>query len=124
MLSAMTLATILVGTFPAPLNSAIAHFHTVNSYSVTIHSTHIDGEEYLRYCYIKPGYARIEFIRPHKGTVLIFNPLTRRAHLWPFGTEHFPKLNLSPDNPLIMSAHGQRVDRSDVGALLENARML
>lgn len=124
MLSAMLLAATLAGIQPEPLDCAIEHYHTVESYRVTIHSTHTDGEEYIRYYYRKPGYVRIEFIRPHDGAVLIYNPLTQRAHLWPFGTGHFPELNLSPGNPLIRSSRGQQVDRSDVGALFENIRTL
>jgi outer membrane lipoprotein-sorting protein len=129
MLSALMLAAALTGTPPAgippdPLASAIEHYRTVESYRVTIHSTHADGEEYIRYYYKKPGYVRIEFIRPHAGAVLVYNPTTQSVRLWPFGVKHFPELSLSPGNPLIRSSRGQRVDRSDVGTLFENIRIL
>jgi outer membrane lipoprotein-sorting protein len=129
MLSALMLAATLTGTPPAgtppdPLASAIEHYRTVESYRVTIHSTHADGEEYIRYYYKKPGFVRMEFIRPHAGTVLIYNPDTRRVRVWPFGAGHFPELGLSPGNPLIQSLSGQRVDHSDVGTLFENIRIL
>jgi outer membrane lipoprotein-sorting protein len=121
------LATALAGTPssgvpPDPLTSAIEHYHTVESYRVTIHSTHADGEEHIRYYYRKPGFVRMEFIRPHDGAVLVYNPFTQRVRLWPFGTGRFPEFNLSPGNPLIRSSRGQRIDRSDVGALFENVR--
>ena len=112
------------GTPTDPLASAIEHYRTVESYRVTIHSTHSDGEEYIRYYYKKPGFVRMEFIRPHAGTVLIYNPTTQSVRLWPFGVQYFPSLSLNPGNPLIKSSRGQRVDRSDVGALFENARTL
>lgn len=106
------------------LASAIEHYRTVENYRVTIHSTHADGEEHIRYYYKKPGFVRMEFIRPHAGTVLIYNPTTQSVRLWPFGIRHFPELSLSPGNPLIRSSRGQRVDHSDVGTLFENVRTL
>lgn len=129
MLSALMLAATLTGIPPSgappdPLDSAIEHYRTVENYRVTIHSTHADGEEYIRYYYKKPGFARMEFIRPHAGTVLIFNPTTQSVRVWPFGVQHFPELSLSPGNPLIRSSRGQRVDHSDIGTLFENVRTL
>lgn len=124
MLPALMLAATLTATPPDPLAGAIEHYRTVENYRVTIHSTHDDGEEYIRYYYKKPGFARMEFIRPHAGTVLIYNPATLSVRLWPFGVNHFPEFSLSPGNPLIRSSRGQRVDRSDVGTLLENVRTL
>ena len=124
MLSALMLAATLTGTPPDPLAGAIEQYRAVTSYSVTIHSMHADGEEHIRYYYKKPGFVRMEFIRPHAGAVLIYNPHTKKVRLWPFGVKHFPELDLSPDNPLIGNSRGQRVDRSDVGVLLENARAL
>lgn len=118
------LAATLTGTPPDPLASAIEHYRSVESYRVTIHSLHADSEEHLRYFYRKPGYVRMEFIRPHEGAVLVYSPITKRVRLWPFGLGHFPELDLSPGNLLIQSSRGQHVDRSDVGALFENVRML
>ena len=129
MLSAMMIAAALTitppsGTPPDPLASAIEHYRTVESYRVTIHSIHADGEVHIRYYYKKPGFVRMEFIRPHAGSVLIYNPYTRGVRLWPFGIKHFLELNLSPGNPLIRSLSGQRVDQSDVGVLFENIHAL
>lgn len=124
MLSALMLAAALTGTPPDPLAGAIEHYRTVESYRVTIRSTHADGAEHIRYYYKKPGFVRMEFIRPHNGAVLVYSPLTQRVRLWPFGAGRFPEFNLSPGNPLIRSSRGQRVDRSDVGTLFENVRTL
>jgi outer membrane lipoprotein-sorting protein len=128
-LSALMLAAALTGappssTPPDPLARAIKHYHTVESYRVTIHSFHADGEAHIRYYYRKPGFVRMEFIRPHDGAVLVYNPLTQRVRLWPFGAGRFPEFNLSPGNPLIRSSGGQHIDRSDIGALFENVRTL
>lgn len=66
----------------------------------------------------------MEFIHPHEGAVLIYSPDTRRVRVWPFGINHFPELNLSPDNLLIRGSGGQQVDSSDIGALFMNIRTL
>lgn len=124
MLAAALAGTPSSDTPPDPLADAIEHYHSVESYRVTIHSTHADGEENIRYYYKQPGFVRMEFIRPHAGAVLVYNPTTQRVRLWPFGAGRFPELNLSPGNPLIRSSRGQHVDHSDVGALFENIRTL
>jgi outer membrane lipoprotein-sorting protein len=129
MLPALMLTAALSGaprpdTPPDPLASAIEHYRTVESYRVTIHSTHANGEEHILYYYQKPGLVRMEFFRPHAGAVIIYNPHTQLVRLWPFGVGHFPKISLSPANPLIQSLSGQRVDQSDIGALFENIRLL
>lgn len=130
MLPALILAAALTGTSPAdvhsnPVSRAIDHFGTVETYRVTIRSTHAKGgEEHIRYYYRKPGFVRMEFIRPHAGAVMIFNPATGRVRLWPFGAGNFPELSLSPENSFIRSLSGMRVDHSDVGTLFENIRTL
>jgi outer membrane lipoprotein-sorting protein len=113
-----------IGAPPDALDSAIQHFRTVESYRVTIRSIHADGKEHIRYYYKKPGFVRMEFIRPHAGAVMIYNPDTRRVRLWPFGAGNFPELSLRPENSIIRSLSGMRVDHSDVGTLFENIRAL
>jgi outer membrane lipoprotein-sorting protein len=124
MLSTLMLAAALTGTHLAPLDGAIAHYRTVETYRVTLRSAHADGEDHIRYSYRKPGFVRMEFVHPHAGTVLVYSPLTRRVRLWPFGAGRFPEFGLSPNNPLIRGPGGQTVDKSDVGALFENVRTL
>lgn len=124
MLSAFMLAAALSGTRLSPLDDAIEHFRRVETYQVTLHSSRADGEDRIRYAYRKPGFVRMDFIRPHAGAVLVYSPLTRRVRLWPRGAGRFPELSLSPNNPLIRSPGGQTVDKSDVGVLLDNVRTL
>jgi outer membrane lipoprotein-sorting protein len=124
MLSTLMLATALTGTRLPPLDEAIEHYRTVETYQVTLRASRAEGEDHLRYYYRKPGFVRMEFIRPHAGAVLVYSPLTRHVRLWPFGAGRFPELSLSPHNPLIRSPGGQTVDKSDVGALFENVRTL
>jgi outer membrane lipoprotein-sorting protein len=124
MLSALMLAAALSGTRVSPLAEAIAHYRTVETYQLTLRASHADGEDHIRYFYRKPGFVRMDFIRPHAGAVLVYSPLTRRVRLWPFGAGRFPELSLSPHNPLIRRPGGHTVDRSDVGALFDNVRTL
>jgi outer membrane lipoprotein-sorting protein len=124
MLSALMLAAALTGARLPPLADAIEHYPTVETYRVTLRSVHAKGEHHIRYFYRKPGFVRVEFIRPHAGAVLVYSPLTGRVRLWPFGAGRFPELSLSPQNPIIRGPGGQTVDKSDVGALFENIRAL
>lgn len=124
MLSALMLATALSATRQSPLDDAIEHFRRVETYQVTLRSSRADGEHHIHYFYRKPGFVRMDFIRPHAGAVLVYSPLTQRVRLWPRGAGRFPELSLSPHNPLIRSPGGQTVDKSDVGALFDNVRAL
>lgn len=108
-----------------PLAEAESRFQALSTYQVTVRSTADGGErQEIRYFYRKPGWVRMEFVQPHHGAVLIYDPGALRLRLWPFGVKRFPALTLSPDNPLVGDRRGHRVDRSDVGALLANLQAL
>lgn len=108
-----------------PLAAAETRFDTLTTYQLTLRSHPADGDAIeLRYSFRKPGFIRMDFVRPHAGATLIYNPQTRTARLWPFGFPRFPSLALDPDNPMIRGPHGHRVDQSDLGALLRNVRAL
>ncbi|MGH8352602.1 MAG: LolA family protein [Pseudomonas sp.] len=104
-----------------PLAEAMIRFRALNTYQVTLRSVAADGErQVIRYYYRKPGWVRMEFVQPHGGAVLIYDPDTRRVRLWPLGLKHTLALTFAPNNPLVRGSRGHRADRSDVGALLEN----
>lgn len=108
-----------------PLAEAESCFQSLSTYQATLQSTSADGErQVIRYSYRKPGWIRMEFSQPHRGLVLIYDPAARKVRLWPFGLQHAPALAFSPDNPLLRSRGGQRVDRSDVGTLLASLMQL
>jgi len=118
---AIILAFIGSDVMANPLIEAQTRFRELSTYQVTLCSESGDGErQIVRYFFRKPGWIRMEFVQPHRGMVLIYDPLVRRVHLWPFGVEHIPSLTLAPDNPLLGNRRGHRVDRSDVGALIAN----
>jgi outer membrane lipoprotein-sorting protein len=124
MVSSWLLIAALGGEGMGTLERAIERYDTLSSYRVDIRSSQAGLEQYLHYAYKKPGYVRMEFIRPHSGALLVYDPGTNRVRLWPLGLHHFPEMTLRPENRLIRGASGQRVDRSDVGTLLRNVRAL
>lgn len=108
-----------------PLAEAESRFRTLTTYQATVHSTTSSGEQQLiRYFYRKPGWVRLEFIQPHAGTVLIYDPDAHQVRVWPFGVKRFPVLTFVPGNPLVRSPQGQRIDHSDIGSLLQNIQAL
>lgn len=120
------LALALIGHAMAdPLTEAETRFRALSSYQLTLRSTAADGErQVMRYAYRRPGWVRMDFVQPHSGLVLTYDPDARQARLWPLGLGHWPTLRLAPDSPLLRGRHGHRVDRSDVGALLANLQAL
>lgn len=116
----LTLA-LLAGLVSMPqdlVTAALNSYANVASYRVTLRATHGDGNETIKYFYKKPGFIRMEFVRPHKGAVLVYDPTTNRARLHPFGISKVFALSLSPDSKLIKSPSGHRVNESDIGTLL------
>lgn len=107
-----------------PIQSALDHYRDVAAYQVTVKSSGGTHSEILRYYFKQPGHVRIEFVKPYNGAVLVYDPARKQVRLWPFGYRSFPAFTLSPENRLIQSATGQRVDRSDVGALYRNVQAL
>lgn len=107
-----------------PIDVAIERYRNIVGYQVTLKSIGHDKTEIIRYYFKKPGHVRMEFVTPFNGAVLIYSPVTKQAKLWPFGYRSFPGFTLNPDNSLIQSSTGQRVDRSDVGVLYQNIKTL
>jgi outer membrane lipoprotein-sorting protein len=95
----------------------------VDTYQVTLKSFAGGKADVIHYAYRKPGYIRMDFVEPHRGVVLIYSPSMAEVRLWPLGLEFF-SLRLDPANRLIQSHAGQRIDRSDIGALLQNVQAL
>ncbi len=108
-----------------PVTIAQTHFDQVHSYRATIRSSARSGEHAeFHYAYLKPGFVRMDFVSPHYGAVLAYDPGNGKVRLRPFGEHALPALTLSPSNPLLRDRSGHRVDRSDVGVLLHNVHAL
>ncbi|GGY04878.1 hypothetical protein GCM10007160_35690 [Litchfieldella qijiaojingensis] len=108
-----------------PVAAALARFELVNAYQLTLHSRGKRGEEILHYTYQRPGFVRMDMVKPFRGAVLIYDPHTHQVRLWPFGSpERRAGMTLSPNNRLVRSARGHRIDESDVGTMLRNVQRL
>lgn len=107
-----------------PAALARESYSRIDSYRVTLNSRSEGTEENIRYYYKKPGFIRMDFIEPHKGAVLVYDPEKKEVKLRPFGILKSFVLTLSPDSRLIRSAKGHTVDKSDIGALLKNVSAL
>lgn len=111
-----------------PIQSAADHYQHVDTYQVTIKSTHSKqpgNPDIIRYYFKKPGHVRIEIIAPaFKGAALIYSPKSGKVKLWVLGHGKFPSFSLSPENKMIQNPSGQRIDHSDLGALYKNIMTL
>lgn len=107
-----------------PVAASLESFSRVASYRVTIRSQGDGSSASIRYLFKRPGYVRMEFINPHNGAVLVYNPFTKKARLRPFALIRPLVLTLAPDNSLITSPAGHRVDASDLGSFLEMVKRL
>ncbi|KML62617.1 membrane protein [Burkholderia cepacia] len=126
MIAALLAASLIGASMTAdPVTVAQTHFDHVRSYRATIRSSARGGEHTeIRYAYLKPGFVRMDFVSPHHGAVLAYDPGDGKVRLRPFGAHAPPALTLSPSNPLVRDRSGHRVDRSDVGELLRNVHAL
>lgn len=103
-----------------PLLSEMTNkFNALTNYTTLIDSEGEGERSRIFYTYKKPGFIRMDFIRPHKGAILIFNPIKNKVTLRPF-SKWFFKFNLDPGNRLITDSKGHTVDQSDIGALIRS----
>jgi len=113
-------------TFAAtnPIAAAIDNYKNVNAYSVTLRSKSENNSETIKYYYKKPGFVRMEFIEPHSGALLVYDPFKKLVILRPFNSLKSFVLNLRPDDFLVRSSKGHTVAESDIGALLKRVSEL
>ncbi|WP_243363872.1 sigma-E factor regulatory protein RseB domain-containing protein [Fundidesulfovibrio terrae] len=83
-----------------------------------------DNVDTIRYFYKKPGKIRMEFMEPHAGTVLVYDPAKKAVTLRPFASERELNLTLGPGASLVKGPLGHRVDESDIGVMITRARLL
>lgn len=99
------------------LSEMTEKFNALTNYTTLLDSEGDGERSKIFYTYKKPGFIRMDFIQPHGGATLIFNPIKNKATLRPFSKLFFT-FNLDPGNRLITDAKGHTVDQSDIGALL------
>ncbi|MGU7773599.1 LolA family protein [Burkholderia sp. MR1-5-21] len=126
MIAAWLAAALIGASMTAdPVTVAQEQFDHASSYRATIRSSPRHGvPTEIHYAYRKPGYIRMDFVAPHRGAVLVYDPVSRKVRVRPFGAHMPPALSLSPTNPLVRDPSGHRVDQSDIGELLRNVHAL
>ena len=120
----IALLLTIAGVEMDPVLTAIKNYENVRTYQVTLRSRNSTPGEIIRYFYMKPGFVKMEFIKPLKGAGLVYNPYTKKATVTPFSFLKSFHFSLDPGSKLITSAKGHRIDRSDIGELLKSAREL
>lgn len=105
----------------SPVDEALSSFEQLDSYKTTLRSS--AGEE-IKYSFKKPGHIRMEFEKPHKGAVLVYDPLKKEVRLRPLRFWKSFEMLLKPEDSLIKSSRGHTVDESDIGSLLKNVKLL
>lgn len=121
----MIFAPITSSVADDPIDVALRHFEQIESYQVRVRSQPVAGDlTVIRYSYRKPGYVRMDFAEPHNGAALVYDPVSGKVRLWPFGVNSLPVLSLLPTNSLIRDKNKHRVDQSDIGTLLRDIRRL
>jgi MucB/RseB N-terminal domain len=99
-----------------PVAIALRNYRNITTYQVTLRSKSKNSIEEIRY-YYKSAYIRMEFIKPVPGVVLIYNPVKKEVRLRTFSFINHV-VTLSPDNEMIQSSAGHKVNESDIGSLL------
>lgn len=79
----------------------------------------VEAKRFL-YTFKKPNRLRIDMVSPQPGTTLIYPDRDGKVILQFGGWNSFMKLHLAPDNSLLASGSGQRIDQSDFGLLIRN----
>ena len=99
-----------------PIAIALRNYRNITTYQVTLRSKSHNFSEEIRY-YYKAAYIRMEFLKPLPGLILTYNPIKKEVRVRPFRFINHV-VTLSPDNDIIQSSAGHKVDESDIGSLL------
>jgi len=60
------------------LLQATEEFQSITSYSIALRSFG-NSDHIISYRYQKPGYVRMDFVKPHKGAALVYRPDTGKV---------------------------------------------
>lgn len=115
----LLLATPVWGEEDPLLAEMMERFNALTNYTTLLDSEGWDGRNRIMYTYKKPGFIRMDFIRPYKGALLIYNPIENKVTLRPFSIRLFT-FYLAPDNRFITDSKGHTVNHSDIGSLIRS----
>jgi len=135
LLALLVVAPEARGESPAPKQAEIAAilarldaaYAKVDSYQTAMEVREYRKGKYQEskrflYTFRKPNQLRIDMQSPQPGTILVYPDRGGKVTLRPGGWTGFVTLHLAPDNSMLASGSGQRIDQSDFGLLLRNMR--
>jgi outer membrane lipoprotein-sorting protein len=76
-------------------------------------------EEKFTYTHKKPRQVRIDFRKPHRGTIVVYPGRDGKVLVRPWGRRALD-LHLSEESFLLGDPSGQRIDQTDLGLLIQN----
>lgn len=118
------LLTMAVNPEADPVAAALTRVEQATAYRLILRSQGDGGEEVIRYSYRRPGFIRLDMVAlPRRGDSLSPRHASGAA-LAARRPGRRPGMTLAPDNRLVRSARGHRVDESDVATLLRNVQRL
>jgi hypothetical protein len=79
----------------------------------------VDLKEFT-YTFKKPHWIRLDFQKPHSGMVIVYPDENGEAIIRLAALAGFLRLHVAPDNPLLSTGSGQRIDETDLGLLIQN----
>ena len=104
---------------PDPIVEFEIAYSKVDSYSVEINSS---LGEVVNYSYKKTGHVRMDFIKPHGGAVIVYNPETNKVRVRPFGFIKPLVVTYKPESRVVRSKNGHQLNDSDLGVLLGSVK--
>lgn len=99
--------------------SQVDNYQTETEVTVYREGQVTETERFL-YTFKKPNHVRLDMESPYPGMILAYPDKNGKVIAKPAGLAGFLKLHLSPDNALLMTAAGQRIDQTDLGRLIHN----
>jgi len=99
-------------------------WHTINDYTCTVMSYTKKGNKEERSIteqkFLKPKWIHMKIIDGNgKGSVGIYNPITKKVKGYKSGLFKFIVLTLDITDKRVASLRGQRIDQGDCGTLIE-----
>jgi hypothetical protein len=107
-----------IGSLVRKMREAYEQVHDYQT-EVTVHifEEGTDQVKQFLYTFRKPNQIRIVFRTPHRGMTLSYPDEAEKVVVRLGGWLGFATLRLDPNNRLLRSAAGQRIDQTDLGLL-------
>jgi hypothetical protein len=110
-----------IGSLVRKMREAYEQVHDYQT-EVTVHIFEEGTAQVKQFLYTfrKPNQIRIVFRTPHRGMTLVYPDEADKVVVRLGGWLGFATLRLDPNNRLLRSAAGQRIDQTDLGLLIDH----